>query len=462
MIEPVKKNYDLALTQAEVDENVRILADALANAQYKVYDAPAVFVEDAPKSQGLQEYEPTRIVVAYLGEDGKTHIEAIDYNAQIKVRGNTTAGHTSKLPFNIKFSSKVDLFDMGASKKYCLLSNLNDNTYIRNALVFELSQRLGIDYTCKYKFVDLYTNGEYRGSYMLTTSVDVGEDRVDIDEVLDYLIEIEYSFTKDADECFYFETNGGNPNPTPIFKMRLLVNDPEKADMTGESFSRLHTLISQIEFAIYSGDWELIQQFVDVDSLAKYFILHETFKEIDIFWDSTRFYIEDGKLHGGPAWDFDLSMIYNGGGGQGESSAHSNTNGYVCEGGVAGDSTTGVWASIEWKYAKDNQYRLWFCALYKHSPDFVKLVCEYVDKYSDVLTLLTDDKRNDSGKVVEENVIDSIIYDEEVEGSFIRNRNKFGTLKQDYDKNVKAIREWLQKRVKWMQTFYAQKLETLK
>lgn len=459
LIDPIKKNYDLALTQDEVDENVRLLSKALTNAQYIVYDTPTIFVEDAPTSAGTQEYEPTKIVVAYMGEDGKTKFEAIDYNAQIKVRGNSTAGHNAKLPFNIKFDTKVDLFDMGASKKYCLLSNLSDSTYIRNAIVFEFAQRLGLEYTCQYRYVDLYTNGTYRGSYMLTTSVDVGEDRVAIDEEFDYLFEIEYSFTKDADDCHYFEPN---KNPTPIFGMRLLLNSPEKADMSGASYSKLHTSVANIEFAIYSGDWELIQEYVDVDSVAKYFILHEVFKEIDIFWDSTRFFIEDGKLHGGPAWDFDLSMIHNGGGGQGESSAHANASGWECEGGKTGDSTTGVWASIEWKFEKDGNYRLWFCALYQHSPDFVKLVSEYVLKYNDDLSIIYENKYDERGKLIEKNIIDSILDDEEVAASFIRNRNKFGTIKQNYDQGVEELRDWLSRRNAWMQEFYKTKLFTFK
>ena len=460
LVEPAVANFSIALTQAEVDENVKLLSSALANAQYMIYGAPTVFIEDAPSSKGNQSYQPTKIIVAYMDENGKTCVEAIDYNAEIKVRGNTTADHTSKLPFNIKFSSKVDLFDMGASKKYCLLSNLNDNTYIRNALAFELSYKLGLDYACKYKVVDVCANGKYYGSYLLTTAVDVGEDRVDIDKELDYLIEIEYSFTKDAEDCIYFENANGN-NPTPIYGMRLLINEPEKADMSGASLSRLHRLLAHIEFAIYSGDWELIQQYVDVDSVAKYFILHEMLKEIDIFWDSTRFYIEDGKLHGGPAWDFDLSMVYNGGGGQGESSAHSNTNGWLCEGGVAGDSTTGVWASIEWKHNSDGSYRLWFCALYLESPEFVELVCQYVLEYNEALTSVYADIYDERGNLVEKNLIDSIIYDEENLASFDRNRNKFGTLRQDYLKNVETVRTWLQNRNKWMQEFYAEKLEQI-
>jgi hypothetical protein len=220
-------------------------------------------------------------------------------------------------------------------------------------------------------------------------------------------------------------------------------------------------LLAHIEFAIYSGDWELIQQYVDVDSVAKYFILHEMLKEIDIFWDSTRFYIEDGKLHGGPAWDFDLSMVYNGGGGQGESSAHSNSNGWLCEGGVVGDSTTGVWASIEWKYNSDKSYRLWFCALYLESPEFVELVCQYVLEYNEVLTSVYADIYDERGNLVEKNLIDSIIYDEENLASFDRNRNKFGTLRQDYLKNVETLRTWLKNRNTWMQKFYAEKLEQI-
>ena len=72
-----------------------------------------------------------------------------------------------------------------------------------------------------------------------------------------------------------------------------------------------------------------------------------------------------------------------------------------------------------------------------------------------------NDQVDERGKVVKQNIIDSIVDDEQIEGAIIRNRNKFNISKNDYDKNVESLREWLKNRNEWMQEFYAGKLKTL-
>ncbi|MBQ8146083.1 MAG: leucine-rich repeat protein [Clostridia bacterium] len=457
IIEPIIANYDLSLTQTEVDQSVRILSNALADAQYMVYDVPVVFIN---ASVLAKEYHDATIIIAYMGDDGKTKVEAIDYNGEVKIRGRSSASH-SKTPYNFKFNSKVDLFGMGAGKKYCLLSNQNDTTLLKNALMFELSDLFGIENSCKYTVVDLYTNGNYRGSYLLTTPVDVGSDRVDIDEDYDFLFEVEHSpLQEDKDKSYLIQS--------PIFGIEFLVNSPEIEDMKPEAYSSMRTTVALIDFAIKSGDWELIQQYVDVDSVAKYFVLHDMLKEVDIIWDSTRFYVQDGKLYGGPGWDFDLSMFADGsaiGGGTAvnERAYYQNLSGNLCEGGELNNTATGVWASVEWiAPSKDStDDRIWFCSLYKHSPDFVKLVCQYVADLNDEMSLLYEDQLDSKGKVAAQNIIDSIILDEKIEGSIIRNRNKFNISKSTYDQAVENLRGWLKDRNEWMQEYYAGKLKTL-
>ena len=451
LVETVLANAQLSLTQSEVDDNAKLLSSTLKNAQFKVYDVPVVFINADSISSS---YNDAQIIVASTDETGVTHIEAMEYNGQMKIRGRSSAGH-SKTPYNFKFSTKVDLLGLGAGKKYCLLSNQNDATLLKNALMFELSDLLGIENSCKYEVVDLYTNGTYRGSYLLTTPVDVGENRVDIDENDDFLLEIEYSpVAEDTNKSYFIHS--------PIFDIKFLVNSPEILDMDAEALAKLRAYVSQIDFAIKSGDWDLIQQYIDVDSVAKYFILHDMLKEIDIVWDSTRFYIKDGKLYGGPGWDFDLSMENTGGGSTDENNAYNNRNGIVCEGGVANDSATGVWASLGWK--SDRNMSIWFKELYTYSPDFVKLVCQYVADYSDEMALLYTNLLDERGNVVRQNIIDSIILDDNIAASHKRNRdNKIPGYvnKMTYDQKVLQLRTWLERRNNWMQEFYASKLESL-
>ena len=181
---------------------------------------------------------------------------------------------------------------MGAGKKYCLLANLYDQSLIRNAVVIEFAKSLGLQYTPNYTMVEVYYNGEYDGVYMLTTPIEVNENRIELNEKDDFLLEVENkngssSITNTAGDLFYITSSGKIPN----MYMHLLVESPE--DMSAESYSALVSTFFQINIAIFSEDWEMLKERVDVESVAKYYLLHEYLKEVDICWDSTRFYIKD-------------------------------------------------------------------------------------------------------------------------------------------------------------------------
>ena len=64
---------------------------------------------------------------------------------QLKGRGNTTF-LKEKMPFQIKFPEKVDLFGMGKSKKWILLANYYDSTEVRNSVAFYIERLLGEKY----------------------------------------------------------------------------------------------------------------------------------------------------------------------------------------------------------------------------------------------------------------------------------------------------------------------------
>ena len=453
-LKTILSNYNSALSQETVDQNVEALLQAIKTAKYAVTDVPVVFIETVPDIQN-DFYSDTRIIVASLDENGAPKIDVVDYNGQVKIRGRSSSGHTKK-PYNIKFSSSIDLFGMGSGKKYCLLSNHLDPTLIKNALMYELSHLLGIDNSCKYQVVDLYTFGKYAGSYLLTTPVDVGEDRVDIDEDNDFLLEIESSFDNNKDKEEQEEIF------SPIFSIRTAVNAPEIQDMSGEALSLLHKHISAIDFAIYSGDEKAIREVVDLESVAKYYILHDYLKEVDIVWDSTRFYIKDGKLFAGPGWDFDLSMFWSssidGGTAADERAYYQNLldgNGttWFSEGGVEGDTATGEWASLQWykNGTAMSKYRIYFRALYLHAPCFMDEVRAQLKDLKDEMTLLYEDGVDENGKKVT-NIIDSIVNDPYIAESIDRDVVKWNKPGQRED--IKALRKWLKERNEWLHNHY--------
>lgn len=463
-LRPVLESYNMTLTQEAINENAALLQDILINAQYNIGDIPVVYVDTF--NGGLDKnYRDSRFIVVYRDENGNTKIEAIEYNGTTKVRGNSTA-NGQKYPLNIKFSSKVDLFGMGAGKKYCLLANLYDQTLFRNALAIEFANSIGIQHAPKYRFVEVYINGAYKGFYMLTTPVDVGEDRTDIDEDSDYLMEIESTGMAAEPGGYYLFS--------PIYRVRVLVESPE--EMSAESFSKFISTYYSIDFAIFSGDWETIKEYVDVDAIARYYVLHEYLKDLDIIWDSTRFTIVDVEIDGktytklapGPVWDFDISMGNMGSksGGTDSSWYHYHNGDPNKSGGVKDDSTTGFWANAQWKGWANSSWNtnsIWFNGLFQHSPEFLALVSDYIVKFDAQMSIMYKSIYDEDGDVVELSRIDRIIQDTAVFEAIRRNYTAHGIatsyssmtmLKYSYTDAVAFIRDWLENRHEWVKFNY--------
>ncbi len=56
---------------------------------------------------------------------------------------------------------------MPADKEWILLANYSDKTLMRNYLAFEISNRIGLTYTPRSQYVELFLNGTYQGNYQL-------------------------------------------------------------------------------------------------------------------------------------------------------------------------------------------------------------------------------------------------------------------------------------------------------
>ena len=462
MLKPIIDNKDMNLTQEAVDYNSKLLSNILSNIKYNVKDIPVIFIEKGAGALEKENYTDAKLYIAYK-ENGEYKVEAVDHNGLIKIRGNSTANST-KYPYNIKFSSNTDLFDMGAGKKYSLLANLYDQTLIRNAIAMDFAHAIGLENTSKYVMVELYYNGEYDGVYMLTTPVDVGENRVDIDEDNDFLLEILSNHGDDNDSKNVRLNHNGLLSD---FKgLNMLVESQEEMELSAEAYSKLISSFNQISFAIYSGDWNKIQEWVDVESMAKFYLLHDYLKAVDIGYDSTQFYIKDGKLYGGPVWDWDFAIGNKStGGGQdgGSWSAYNNTGTYsTTTQGVTNDGTTGFWANSLWHSGATG----YFIHLYKYSPEFIELVASYVKEYDDEMTLLYEDiviSRNET--LV--NTIDKFYKDEAYTAARIRNwtiytfSKKYGVdqLSGDdgiisYNHAINHLRDWLERRHDWLKSAY--------
>ena len=102
---------------------------------------------------------------------------------------------------------------MPQDKKWVLLAELSDKTFIRNKIARYLGNRSRLDYTPTAKYVELYVNDEYQGLYLIGQKIEESSNRVDIGDE-GYLVEIDQIHRIDEGDVFfsepYLRVNGEN------------------------------------------------------------------------------------------------------------------------------------------------------------------------------------------------------------------------------------------------------------
>ncbi|MBO5653539.1 MAG: CotH kinase family protein, partial [Clostridia bacterium] len=113
---------------------------------------------------------------------------ADDLPATIRTRGNGSLGAASsigKLPYKIKFQNKINIFMLGdgKAKDWVLLDHVGEQSMLRNYAARLLGDMLdGIPYSTNSRLVNVYLNGKYVGVYELAEQVEVGKDRINVDD----------------------------------------------------------------------------------------------------------------------------------------------------------------------------------------------------------------------------------------------------------------------------------------
>jgi hypothetical protein len=231
----------------------------------------------------------------------------VDSDLEIKGHGNSSWTWAKK-PYKIKLSAKASLLGMPSEKNWVLLANHDDKTLMRDDVAFELGRRVGVAWSPRSKFVELFLNGAYEGSYQLTEEVDIDKNRVDIDSMDStdvslpavtggYLMEVDYNSPGNA------AFNIGNIVP-------LTMHDP--SPMAAEQQLYIQNYLNQIQTTLYGPDFADPKigyaKFLDVDSFVDWYLVNEIFKNNDaIWWSSVYMYkTRSGLLSCGPIWDFDI------------------------------------------------------------------------------------------------------------------------------------------------------------
>lgn len=235
---------------------------------------------------------------------------------KIRGRGQSSWNNYDKKPYRIKLTTGIKLLDMSKSKNYALMAYADDDkAFLRTTTGYKVSELMNLAYTPDRRAVELVLNGDYKGLYFLTETVRIDKDRVPIvkqdDNATDasiitggWLLEIDNADA--AEQVSITEGNGA--------KARFSYKDPEELSSQQESY--LLGQLNSIDDAIYATDkssttW---QNYIDIDTLARFYIVQEVMDNTEAFYGSTYLYKDRGATSNwnfGPVWDFGNSLRRN-------------------------------------------------------------------------------------------------------------------------------------------------------
>ena len=227
---------------------------------------------------------------------------------QIKGHGNSTWTNLDKKPYRLKFYEKHEVLGMPSSRHWVLLANAEYwMGQLNDALPFEIGRRMGMSWNPHMQPVEVVLNGDYIGLYFLTEKVRVAKSRVNVTEQRDYatdpaevtggwLLEIE-NYVQ-ANNIIFNEGNG-----QPFW---VTVHSPEQ--LSNEQLNYITNFLLETDSAIYVTDKDsrLWEQYIDIDSLAIYYIVQEVIDNPEAFSGSCYIHKQRGKdtkLVFGPLWD---------------------------------------------------------------------------------------------------------------------------------------------------------------
>lgn len=287
-------------------------------------------------------------------ERGTHHV--LEEAAKIKGRGNSTWTKFDKKPYKFKFDTKQNLFDNGKAKDWVLLADYIDNSLIRNYLAYEIGEEFStLRATPDCQSVELYLNGEYRGVYLLCEQIEINNHRVEISEdeaVVDtgYLVEMD-GWTDTVQVSVPDQLSSSR---------KYTIKAPDSDVITNEQKEFIKKYLTEALSAARGTDYELVKEYIDVESFAQAYIVYELFKNPDTNYSSVYFYKDaGGKLVCGPLWDFDMSV--------------GNVN----------HKGNGVFESTKTLWSKDQNP--WFNALINNHEEFRALIAEQLLAYDDII-----------------------------------------------------------------------------
>lgn len=332
-----------------------------------------------------------------------------DYDFQdrvkIKGRGNTswTGSAYGKNPYRLKFEESQKPFGMKKGKNWNLIPQAQRGSLMTNPVAHKIARMVGLQTANDVVPVELYMNGEYRGSYYFTQKVGMANNSVDFDdESMAALFEL--------DE---YDRQFGSAK----YNLPVCIKSPEFGeDETLLDYYGVQEEFNRFETAVYNNS--NYERFVDVDMLVRYMLVNDLTLNTELGHPKSTFLSREDMGHMtrryvfGPAWDFDWAYGYEGTGSYCVSAEARDLFSYMNKAGARFYSD--ILRSSKWV-----QYR------------YSQLWEEFMDKHLDELIDFVDD------------------YYAYARSSFENNSTMWGD-GYNYDGNIANMKSWLRGRANYI------------
>ena len=279
--------------------------------------------------------------------DGDGSLEMAAEIPSFKTRGNSTF-YASKKPFQFRLEKKEPLAGMQKNKTWILLANWFDISLIRDQMIFDLCREIGMSSTPDCRQTDLYVNGAYLGTYLLTEKIQIKKGRLeitDLEETLESLngaeayeaaqfkkgkgstltrlrwfdvkepTDITGGFLLEIEKELQYSKMTSAPGFVTDAGMCVVVKEPSHAgfrevDYIGTLINDFHNGLLQPD-GISKATGKHYSSYIDMRSFGLKIALEEFTCNFDVRASSQFLYKDsdraDARVFAGPAWDYDLS-----------------------------------------------------------------------------------------------------------------------------------------------------------
>ena len=266
-------------------------------------EVPTIYINTA---DGQSITSKTVFKDATITIDGHGIFPSMEETAvQIKGRGNSSWSWPKK-PYRLKFAEKVKPLGMTKGKSWVLLSNYQTGSLMSNAIGMKAANLMGASAANHIVPVDLYLNGEYRGSYNFTEKVGFSNNSVDLDDdSAAALLEL---------DSYYDEPSGQKFHSTP-YNLPINVKEPDFSEGTTTlTLETVSTDFNRFMNTLYCG--QDISRHVDIEQLVRFLMVNELILNYEFYHPKSTFCYRESydsdtsKYVFGPVWDLDWAYGY--------------------------------------------------------------------------------------------------------------------------------------------------------